>query len=54
MPEYDDETAGTTDEQSAVATAESDESVEAASTEEAVAEAETRIRELDGLIEPHD
>ena len=40
MPEYDDETAGPTDEQSAVATAESDESVEAASTEEAVVEAE--------------
>lgn len=35
MPEYDDETAGTPDEQSAVATAEGDESVEAASTEEA-------------------
>ena len=40
MPEYDDETAGTTDEQSAVATAESDESVEAASPDETVAEAE--------------
>ena len=39
MPEYDDETAGTTDEQSAVATAESDESVEAASTDETAAPA---------------
>ena len=39
MPEYDDETAGTTDEQSAVATAESDESVEAASTDETPAPA---------------
>ncbi len=39
MPEYDDETAGTPDEQSAVATAESDESVEAASPEEPAAPA---------------
>jgi transcriptional antiterminator NusG len=39
VPEYDDETAGTPDEQSAVATAESDESVEAASTEEPAAPA---------------
>ena len=45
MPEYDDETAGTPDEQSAVATAEGDESVEAASTEDEAAGTEETTEE---------
>jgi transcriptional antiterminator NusG len=41
VPEYDDETAPTADEQSAVAKADGDESVEAASTEETAVEIES-------------
>ena len=58
MPEYDDETAGATDEQSAVATAESDESVEAASTDEAapaeVPDAWRRLHTDEGAEFDHD
>jgi transcriptional antiterminator NusG len=53
VPEYDDETAPTADEQSAVAKADDDESVEAASTEETATTEETAgTDESAGIDEP--
>ena len=52
MPEYDDETAPTVDEQSSVATADDDESVEAASPAEATSAPEETPAEVDENYDP--